>query len=381
MMSNLNAIGYHFVGPFNESERNAYFGLLNDTRPACITVLGGTQFDQALMFAKTCKQTYPETRVIFRHFINKANPRAMIVFEPQAEDTGRWARMSAEMWWDHVGKLYIGTGLTVLPDNESTMADYTPYAAWQAAVMRLAGAEGVGIAYGRFPSWHVAKGREQHLDAMLIEAGKHGDLMTFSPNVYWTADNHDSFNYPGYVTAYAKKLGLTLNVTIGEFAILRSPTDAYHGWRSCGIDSAAYAKQVSELAASKLPGIPVCVYSVGKWPTGENKDGSPKDTFSIDGAFMRYIKEHPTPLKPVPTPPATETPPPPETPPNPPSLPPESHVLLPVEYVHTRMMELSQRMEAERAMIEVRKLALAADEARQAKDAAEYEMLSKALAA
>lgn len=379
-MTTLNAIGFHFVGPFDDAKRNEYFGLLNDTRPACITVLGASQFDQALLFAKTCKQTYPEMRVIMRHFINKANPRAMIVFEPQAEDTGRWSRMSAEMWWDHVGKLYIGTGLTVLPDNESTMNDYTPYSAWQAAVMRLAGAEGVGIAYGRFPSWHPAKGREQQLDAMLIEAGKHGDLMTFSPNVYWTADNLDSFTYPHNIINYARKLGVTLNVTIGEFAILRTPQEAYHGWRSCGIDSAAYAKQVSELAASKLPGIPVCVYSVGKWPTGENRDGSPRDTFSVDDDFIRYIKEHPTPLTAPTNPPYTPPLPDPPTPPPVPPPAPETRPL-PVEYLQARLLELAQRIEADRAMIDVRKLALAADEARLARDAAEYELLSKALAA
>lgn len=370
-MSNLNAVGFHFVGGFTEAECNAYFGLLNDTRPACITVLGAGQFDQALRFAKTCKQVYPEMKVIFRHFINKANPRAMIVFEPQAEDTGRHTRMSAEMWWDHVGKLYIGTGLTVLTDNESTAEDYTRYSAWQSTVMQLAGAEGVSIAYGRFPAWHPAKSREQQMDAMLKAAFKY-PIHNFSPNIYWSPDNHDAFRHPYYIIDYARKLGITLNASIGEFGLLRTPQDAHHGWRSCGIDGAAYAKQVSELAASKLPGIPVCVYSVGKWPVNA-------DTFSIDDAFMRYIKDHPTPLvapprlpeqtPQIPDPPA---PPPVVIPPPAPPPTPADTIAVPLDFARAEMAELAQRIADEEFTVKVRKQALAADEARLAALKARY---------
>lgn len=292
----LGQIGFHFVGPFTEADCNQYFGILNDTKPGCITVLGAAQFDQALRFAKTCKQTYPEMRVIFRHFINKSNPRAMIVFEPQAQDTGRHARMSDELWWEMVGKLYIGTGLTVLTDNESTMSDYTPYSAWQAAVLRLAGENGVGIAYGRFPAFHPAKGKEQQLDAMLIEAGKWGNLHTYSPNLYWSAENTDAFKYPYYVIQYAAKLGITLETTIGEYALLRDIRDAHHGWRSCNISGKAFAYDAIIKAKVHLPGIPVCIYSIGQWPIGA-------DTFSLDKDALDTIKANLTELSPVVKPP------------------------------------------------------------------------------
>lgn len=325
-MSELHQIGYHLVGGFTEAECNQYFGLLNDTKPACITVLGAAQFDQALRFAKTCKQVYPDMRVIYRHFINKTNPRAMTSFEPQAEDTGRHKRMSADWWWEAVGKLYIGTGLTVLPDNESTMEDYTPYAAWMAKVMELAGNVGVPIAYGRFPAFHPAKGKEQQLDAMLKAAFKY-PIHTYSPNVYWSADNLDAFKYPRAVIDYARKLGITLDTTIGEFALLRDVRDAHHGWRSANVSGKVYALDMVIKAKVHLPGIPVCAYSIGQWPIGS-------DTFSLDKDALDTIKATLTPLDkpiaidPTPTVPLPPLPPIPD-PTKPPQTPPPIVILPP----------------------------------------------------
>lgn len=305
----MNQVGFHFVDSvYSESHAIQHLALLHATKPAVITILGGAQYEQALAFAKRAKSAFPAMRVIFRHFINKSRPDDddKDTFEPQAEDTGRHTRMSAEAWWERVGRLYIGTGLTILPDNESTMGDYTPYSIWMSKVLELAGAAGVGIAYGRFPAFHPAKGKEQHLDAMLKSAFKFGKLHTYSPNVYWSADNFDAFKYPGYVISYAAKLGITLDTTIGEFALLRDVGDAWHGWRSCNVSGKVAALDTIIKAKVHLPGIPVCVYSIGAWPISA-------DTFSLDTDALDTIKANLTPLDapPIvipPTPPQEETP-------------------------------------------------------------------------
>lgn len=291
----MNTIGFHIVdGQFTDAQVAQHFALLDATRPAAITILGASQYEQALAFAIRVKQAFPDTRVIFRHYRD-------------GSDDGMHTRLSAVDWWAKIGSLYIGTGLTILSDNESSMEDYTPYAKWQAEVITRAGNAGVGIAFGRFPTHHVAPSKVQMLDAMLIASFKYGKLMTFSPNVYWAADNLDGLKYPGYVIAYAEKLGIPLNTTIGEFALLRDIRDAYHGWRDCGISGTAYALDLILKAKTHLPGIPVCTYSIGQWPIAA-------DTFSLDNDVLQYIKNHLTPLDapPIVIPPQ-ENPPVPDT--------------------------------------------------------------------
>lgn len=285
----MNQIGFHFVGGFSEAEVNTYFGLLNDMRPACINVLGGTQYKEALSFATRAKQAFPLMRVIFRHYRDGG-------------DDGMWTRLSAKDWWEKIGRLYVGTGLTILSDNESMRDDLTPYAAWQAEVMERAGAAGVGIAYGRFSTHNPPLSKVQHLERMLVTAFKYGALHTYSPNTYWSADNTDGFSHLNNVTAYARKLGITLDVTLGEFARLRDIRDAHNGWRKCGISGRDYALDLVAKARTYLPGVPVSVFAVGKWPIGA-------DTFSLDKEALDTLKANPISLEPPIVPPA-----PPETP-------------------------------------------------------------------
>lgn len=257
-MAALNQIGFHFVGGFSQAECDTYFGLLNDTRPGCITIKGAEQYPQALDFAKACVKAYPGMRTIFRHMVKGV--------DANADDTGRMTRVTAEQWWLGIGRLHINTGLTVLSDNETSMARYEGYAAWQAAVMRYAGDQGVAIAYGRHSTHHVDQAQQPQLDAMYQMAGRYGRLHSFSPNVYWSADNLDGFSFPGYAMARAAALGVTLDVTIGELGLLRDIRDAHHGWRSCGVDGKAYGRDVIAKARTYLPGIPVCLFSIGAWP-------------------------------------------------------------------------------------------------------------------
>lgn len=314
-MSDLNQIGIHFTGPFTEADCNEYFGLLNDLRPGCNNIVGAAQYDQALEFAKTAAQIYPGSRQIFRHFKSHDNS-----FPP--EDTGRWREISPRDWWEKIGKRYVGTGLTILSDNESTMDDYGLYAAWQADVMTRAGDEGVGVAFGRFPTHHPAKGKEQHLDKMLIAAFKYPGLHVFSPNVYWSADNIDGFKYPYFVIEYAKRLGIPLDVAIGEYALLRDIRDAYNGWLRCNISGKVYGLDLTIKARVHLPGIPVSVYAHKKWPLGHDANGQDQDTFGLDRDVLDSIRLHLIPLKAVPY----EPPPPP-----PPTIPPKGNIVIMIE--------------------------------------------------
>lgn len=328
----LSQIGFHFVGPFAESNCREYFDLLNKTRPACITVKGAEQYPQALEFAKTCVNVYPGIRTIFRHMIPGYNF--------PGEDTGRWTKVSAKDWWLYIGKSYINTGLTILLSNEDTMDDYSLYDGWTSEAMTRAGDEGVAVAYLRFPTHHPRPGKQSQFDRTLKAAFKYGKLHSFSPNVYWDAMNSDGFKFPYYVIDYAKKLGIDLDTTIGEFALLRDIRDAYKGWRSCNVSSKVYALDAVIKAKVHLPGIPVCAFSIGQWPIGA-------DTFSLDKDALDTIKANLTPLDkpvaPAPTnvgvdPPAPGIPPVTPTVPLPPapnipdsSQPPQTPPPLPVE--------------------------------------------------
>lgn len=359
----MNQVGFHFVDSvYTEAEINKHFGLLNDCKPACITILGGSQYKEALDFAKRAKQAFPEMRVIFRHYRDGG-------------DDGMHTRVTAREWWDKIGSLYIGTGLTILSDNESMRDDLTPYAAWQSEVMELAGQNGVGIAFGRFSTHNPPLAKIQHLDRMLITAFKFGKLHTYSPNLYWSLENTDGFKYPRAVMDYAHKIGVTIDVTIGEFALLRDIRDAHHGWRSCNVSGKAYAYDMVIKSKVHLPGIPVCAYSIGQWPIGS-------DTFSLDKEALDTIKFNPTPLVKPTNPPYTPPIPEPAVggttttapPPTPDTRP------LPLDYIQARMAEVTQRIADEKQMIAVREIALAADKARLAALEAEHAILTKAVA-
>lgn len=310
-----NQVGIHFTGPFTEADCNEYFGILNDLRPAANNIKGAEQYDQALEFAKAAIKAYPGSRQIFRHFKSHDNS-----FPP--EDTGRWTKMSSVDWWNKIGKRYIGTGLTILSDNESTMEDYTLYAAWQADVMQRAGDEGVGVAFGRFPTHHVPPSKVRHLDKMLVMAFKYPGLHVYSPNVYWAADNIDGFKYPYHVIDYAAKLGVPLDTAIGEFAILRDIRDAYNGWKKCNISGKVYAYDAVIKARVHLPGIPVSLFGYKKWPLGKDEREQDRDTFGLDREILDTLKLMLTPLSPAVKPPTLPTPElpvvivPPPTPPN-----------------------------------------------------------------
>ena len=284
-MMTLNQIGFHFVdNQFTEAQINQHFGLLNDTRPAAITILGGAQYKEALDFAKRAKQHFPQMRVVFRHY-------------KDGSDDGMHTRLSADEWWEKIGKLYVGTNLTILADNESMAGDLTYYAQWHARIMQLAGAAGVGIGYGAFSTHNPPVALFPQLRPMFEEAAKWGDLHTYSAHVYWTADNLDGFKYIEHAIQVMRGwVGRRLSITVGEYALLRDIRDAHHGWHSANVSGKVFTYDAVIKAKVHLPGIPVCLFSIGQWPLGTDENGEPKDTFSLDKDGLETIKHNLTPI-------------------------------------------------------------------------------------
>jgi hypothetical protein len=329
-MSDLNQIGFHFVdNVYTEAQVNEHFGLLNDCKPACINILGGAQYNEAFKFAVRAKEAFPSMRVIFRH-------------HKDGGDDGMWKRLSGAEWWQKIGSIYKGTGLTILADNESMAQDLTLYAAWHATILELAGAAGVGIAYARFSTHNPPKAQIPQLDVMYKAAHAFGKLHTLSPNLYWSLGNADGFLYPAYHIQRALEIGCKLDVTIGEYAIVRKITDAYNGYRSVVMGGATYARDLINRAKLKLPGIPVSVFSIGAWPIG-------KDTFSLDKDALDVIRQN---LVPITIPENTR---PPQTPPPviiapPPTLP--LTVPLPRAFIEGEIAILDKQIAECKALLE-----------------------------
>lgn len=370
-MTNLNQNGIHFTGPFTEADCNEYFGLLNELRPGCINVKGAEQYPQALEFAKTCAKVYPGMRTIFRHMIPGDGF--------SGEDTGRWTKMSARDWWLKIGSLYKGTGLTILLSNEDTMEDYSLYNNWLSEAMTRAGDEGLAVAYLRFPTHHPRPSKEQQLDKTLITAFRYGKLHSYSPNAYWAADNHDAFKYIQAVISYAEKLGITLDTTIGEYALLRDIRDAYNGWKRCGVEDKAYALDGIIKARVHLPGIPVSWFGHKKWPLGKDSKGQDQDTFGLTRDIFDTMKANLTPLTPIAIDPIPTHPLPPYPPTPPVVITPAPTIALPLDFARSELAILAQQIADERQTIAVRKLALAADEARLAALEARASVIAGAL--
>ena len=98
----MNQIGFHIAdNVYSESQVIQHLALLHATKPAVITILGGSQYNEALAFAKRAKSAFPDTRVIFRHYRD-------------GSDDGIHTRLSPLQWWERIGSLYIGTGLLLL---------------------------------------------------------------------------------------------------------------------------------------------------------------------------------------------------------------------------------------------------------------------------
>lgn len=277
-MAELRQIGYHLVdNVYSAAQASEHFALIADTKPACINVLGGSQYREALSFAIRAKERFPEMRVIFRHYRD-------------AGDDGMEQRISARDWWERIGSLYINMGLTVLCSNESMSADLRTYANWQAEIMRYAGDKGVGIAFNRFATHNPPLAQIPQLDATFRASIEYPfGLHTHSPNVYYADDNLDGFKYPGYAIQRAQAIGCRIDVTIGEFAWLRDIRDAYNGYRSINWWGGSYALDLIARAREYLPGIPVCVYSLGEWPIG-------RDSFSLDEDALDVIQYNPIPI-------------------------------------------------------------------------------------
>lgn len=307
-MSNL--LGYHYVGStFTEAHVAAHMEHLRATNPSWITVHGAEQYKEALAFAKLVRRDLPETRVIFRHCINRTEPGGAII-DSRDDDTGRHARMTAQSWWDNIGSRYIGSGLTILTDNESGAADLTYYSQWQAKVMELAARDGVSLATGRFSTHNPPAAQWLQLDDMWRALDDHYHLHIFSPNVYFSDTNFDGIEHIFGAWQRCADIGVKPPQTVvGEFAYAYN-IDPHKGYRWVKMSGADYVTRLIQRGAPLWgAGIAACIYSIGEWPINE-------DTFSLDEDALKALQDRvvssPPPIivPPPPAPPPTENHPP-----------------------------------------------------------------------
>jgi len=297
----VNLLGYHFVdNVYTEAQIAQHMDLLRITQPAWINVLGGMQYEQALNFAVAVRKAFPMIRVIFRHY-------------KDGGDDGMHTRLTASEWWEKIGSLYIGKDLTILSDNESMAGDLTTYANWQAAVMTLAGAKRVSIAYGRFATHNPPIAQFKQLDSMFRAAARFGNLHIYSPNVYFSKDNNDGHEYPFYAIQRCADIGIEppQTIAIGEYAFAEQ-LRAHEGYKSVKMDGAAYINDLAKRHAKYFQGVGIaaCIYAIGEWPMGNKPDGSKQDTFGLDEAAINALKARSVPviIAPPQTPPIPDPP-------------------------------------------------------------------------
>lgn len=292
-----NLLGYHYVGKsFSEAQVAAHLDHLRATKPAWITVHGAEQYREALAFSKQVRREIPETRVIFRHCINRTEPGGAII-DSRDDDTGRHARMTAQSWWDNIGARYIGSDLTILTDNESGAEDLTYYSQWQAKVMDLAALHGVSLAVGRFSVLNPPERQWTQLDEMWRALDTYHHLMVWSPNVYFSDTNFDGIEhiFGGWRRCADLEIRSPKTV-IGEFAYCQN-LDPHRGYKAVQMDSAEYVRRLIDQSMPFYSAeIPVCIYSIGEWPIGA-------DTFSLDAAALKALRERASGKPPVIEPP------------------------------------------------------------------------------
>lgn len=178
MTEQFNGIGLHIIfdGVSTDQEQGRLLRFLDLLRPATVNLVRGARGDQAFTFARLLKQRYPGMRVIWRIWPDDGNWCKDIYRDP-----ANWIRMAQP---------FLDAGLTVLTDNESTMADYRPYALWQASVMDTCAIRGWSVAVGRTPTGNPGDGtggsayQYQQLLPMFQALHRHGNLHVFSPNEY-----------------------------------------------------------------------------------------------------------------------------------------------------------------------------------------------------
>ena len=328
-------IGFHFVeNEYTDAQVAKHFDLLNATKPAAITILGGAQYNEAFSFAKRAKQAFPAMRVIFRHWKDDG-------------DNGMHTRLTADDWWEKIGKLYVGSNLTILTDNESMADDLGYYARWQARAMELASKNAVSLAVGRFSTHNPPSAQWSQLDPMWWALAEYGELHVWSPNVYFSDTNLDGLSHIFGGWRRCSDLEIRTPVTIiGEFAYLRDIKDAHNGYRSVKMGGEDYANLLLKRYGNGLQaaGVPVCVYSIGEWPIKA-------DTFSLDDGALNVLRSRllpvsidPKPLPPIPPEPPKPEPPKPE-PPKEPEMTPLQAALTALKLVNEQLLLLTQALQ------------------------------------
>lgn len=255
---NLALIGPHIAElPYNYSNRQAHRASNLRLRPKYTNILRASQPNEALMLADELHQDTPQGKYLMRtHF-----GRLGVGDERTIKEYPRYDDYYREVVAPYAGKPWC----IPVVGNEITMniQDYVSvYLPWTRGVMRLASADGIGVAVGRWPAWHPDRPEFQYLQALGDYFVKYPGHV-FSPNYYYTRSNKDAL-VKGI--EFYMLIGQPETV-VGEIGILKDPTDANAGFLSMGMSQEDAAKDLIDTYLQYLYPLQIAVlyYCKGIW--------------------------------------------------------------------------------------------------------------------
>lgn len=285
-----SGISYHIIADsaYTDAEHNKILKHLHVIQPRWINVMGSNmRWGRVLDLASRLKREMPNTRIILRYW----------------PDDGNWAKpeyRDPRAWYVQF-KQYMDMGFVMLTDNESVTADMRPYAAWQAAIIRLAMADGNAVAVGRFSTGTPDDGTKGHdhykdLDEMwyaLAEskaAQPAGKASVWSPNEYYNKPDGSSAGHLfRYMNGWKRcdEEGIPRPTTvIGEYGMCIDYKSA-QGYKLLGITGRPAARMgIDHFNLWHRPhGVDVCWYAMGVWGT--------RGSFNVldDDDFLKEVED------------------------------------------------------------------------------------------
>jgi len=265
-----SGISYHIIADsaYTDADHNKILNHLHVIQPRWVNVMGSNmRWGRVLDLAARIKRELPNTRIILRYW----------------PDDGNWVKAEYKdpRAWYAAFKQYMDMGYVMLTDNESVTADMKPYAEWQAAIIRLAMADGNAVAAGRFSTGTPDNGSQGNdhyaqLDPMWYALAESravqgtGKESIWSPNEYY---NKPSGSSAGHLFRYMNgwkrcdQEGIPRPPTvIGEFGMCIDYKPA-QGYKLLGITGRPAARMgIDHFNLWHRPqGVDVMWYSMGVW--------------------------------------------------------------------------------------------------------------------
>jgi len=271
-------------GMFNYANWSWVYNWIEILQPHYINIQRAGQKREALDAALSVVQ-HSSTQVMIRNYYDGFKDEDVMKYYPASSKTG-WLKAANNYYKAWLAQ-YVGTGLIPVTCNEISMDDYTDYSTFFGEVIRLAAADDMRVAVGRFPTHHPLEPTWASLLPLFACVERYRNAI-YSPNGYWSAAEaspdglHKQVRLLNWVE---DQLDYRLECVFGEYARLRSLGDAYNGWGSItGLAEDVYAEEGVRLYKSILQpaGIEVNWFDVGNW----------KKSFGIGAATMKVLEAH-----------------------------------------------------------------------------------------